>query len=47
VFDIDELEEGKHAHDKKEKHVGKEEMKESSGSILKEVQDFISKTVGK
>ena len=47
VFDIDELEEGKHAHDKKEKHGGKEEMKESSGSILKEVQDFIAKTVGK
>jgi hypothetical protein len=40
VFDIDELEESKHMH-------SKEEVKMGSGNIVKEVQDFITKTVGK
>ena len=46
VFDIDELEESKHAHDKKEKHDEKEEVEEDvKSNIVKDVQDFISKTM--
>jgi hypothetical protein len=40
VLDIDELEEGKHAHSKKEAKMG-------SGNIVKEVQDFVKKIAGK
>jgi hypothetical protein len=46
VFDIDELEEGKHIHAKKEKHAEKEEVEEDvKSNIVKDVQDFISKTM--
>jgi hypothetical protein len=46
-----ELEEAKHAHHKKENQEEptevKEEVKESTGNVFKEVQDFIAKTVSK